>query len=100
MKTAITVIAFCLIFALSINGDVRACEDYPSVTISVGEVFSICESGKVVCPVRNPICDDPGVISLVDTSRGLGFKGKSEGSTICSVVPASGPRYIFRITVR
>ena len=72
-------------------------EPYP-VTLQAGEIFHVCKSGEVICPVRAPICDDLKVVDVVDTPDGLGFKGITPGTTLCSVM-SGGARRIFRITV-
>jgi hypothetical protein len=74
-------------------------EPYP-ISLSAGETFGVCSSGQIVCPARNPICDDPKVAVPVDVPDGLGFKGIAPGTTLCSAASAVGPRRIFRITVR
>lgn len=74
-------------------------DGYYPVSLAVEEVFDVCRSGAVVCPARSPICDDPKVATPVDLPDGLGFKGVSPGTTLCSVGSAVGPRRIFRITV-
>jgi len=72
---------------------------YP-VGIGVGDSFDVCRSGEVVCPARTAICDDPKVAVPVDLPGGLGFRGISPGTTLCSAASAVGPRRVFRITVR
>jgi hypothetical protein len=74
-------------------------DEYTVVKIKVGDVFKICKSGLVVCPVRTPICDDPELIDLVDTPDGLGYKAMAKGSTICSVQSNVGQRFIFRLVI-
>ena len=87
------------------SGDPKRDEPFP-VELQVGEIFKVCTSGEVVCPVRAPICDDLKVVDVVDTPDGLGFLGKSPGSTLCSVMGGTsmsgglGFRRVFRITVR
>jgi hypothetical protein len=73
--------------------------EYP-VVLQAGEVFDLCRSGEIVCPARTPICDAPTVAIPVDLPDGLGFKGVSPGTTLCSAASAAGPRRVFRITVR
>jgi hypothetical protein len=73
---------------------------YHPVELRVGETFDVCKSGMIVCPARTPICDDPKVVVPVDLTDGLGFKGVSPGTTLCSAASAVGPRRVFRITVR
>jgi len=71
-----------------------------AVVLQVGEIFKVCMSGEVICPVSVPICDDLKVVDVVDTPEGLGFKGISPGITLCSVQSGNGARRIFRITVQ
>jgi hypothetical protein len=73
---------------------------YYPVALGVGESFDVCASGAVVCPASIPICDDTKVVTAVDLPGGLGFKGVAPGTTLCSAASATGPRRVFRITVR
>jgi hypothetical protein len=73
---------------------------YFPVELAVGESFDLCSSGAIACPATIPICDDPKVVVPVDLPGGLGFKGVSPGTTLCSAASAIGPRRVFRITVR
>jgi len=102
MKATITVVVGLLAFIIFVSdakaGDSKLDEPYP-VELQVGEIFKVCKSGKVVCPVFMPICDDTKIIMLVDTPDGLGFKGIAPGTTLCSVGSSVGPRRLFRITV-
>ncbi len=70
------------------------------VTLRVGQVFEVCRSGQVVCPIVRHICDDPGVVGVVDTPDGLGIKGVAAGTTLCMASGSPGPGRLFRITVR
>ncbi|HSC35671.1 MAG TPA: hypothetical protein VLG45_10385 [Thermodesulfobacteriota bacterium] len=70
------------------------------VELQVGEIFKVCKSGIVVCPAIVSICDDPNIVTLVNTPDGLGFKGVAPGTTLCSVGTTVGPRRLFRVTVR
>ena len=102
MKTTITVVVGLLVLIIFVS-DVKAegsklDQPYP-VELRVGEIFKVCNSGMVVCPVLMPICDDTNIIMLVNTPDGLGFKGVAPGTTICSVGTTVGPRRHFRITV-
>jgi len=82
-------------------GDAGAPGDgYHPVALAVGEVFDVCKSGTIVCPARSPICDDPKIATPADLPDGLGFKGVSPGTTLCSAASAVGPRRVYRITVR
>jgi len=102
MKATITVVVGLLVFITFISGakaeDWKLDNPYP-VELQVGEIFKVCKSGMVVCPVFMPICDDTKIIMLVDTPDGLGFKGIAPGTTLCSVGTSVGPRRLFRITV-
>ena len=75
-------------------------DDAYAVRLAAGEVYDVCASGQVVCPARSPICDDPKVVTPVDLPGGLGFKGVSPGTTLCSAGSAAGPRRLFRFTVQ
>lgn len=75
-------------------------ESYP-VELRVGEVFQVCKSGKVICPVKATVCDDSTIVELVDTPDGLGIRGTSPGGTLCSTGSnITNHRPLFRITVR
>lgn len=95
MKAAI-IIGF-MVLILSVSNVKAQNSPYP-VSIKVGEIFSVCKSGLVICPVRTPICDDTTIIMLVNTPNGLGFKGIAPGTTLCSVT-TGGARRLFQITV-
>ena len=60
----------------------------------------MCKSGAIVCPANSARCDDPKVAVPVDLPGGMGLKGVSPGSTLCSAGSAAGPRRVFRVTVR
>lgn len=74
-------------------------DEYTEVTLKQGNIFRICKSGLVVCPVRMPICDDPEMVEFVDTPDGLGIKAKAKGETLCSVQSNVGQRLIFKLIV-
>ena len=101
MRTTIAVMVGLLVLTVFVGyvqgQGLQSSEPYP-VVLQVGEIFHVCKSGEVICPVRSPICDDLKVVDVVDTPDGLGFKGISPGTTLCSVV-SGGARRIFRITV-
>ena len=102
MKATFTVVVGLLAFIIFVSdakaGDSNLDGPY-QVELQVGEIFKVCKSGMVVCPVFMPICDDTKIIMLVDTPDGLGFKGIAPGTTLCSVGSSVGPRRLFRITV-
>jgi hypothetical protein len=101
MKTTIAAMVNLLVLAVLVGyvqgAGAQGNEPYP-VKLQVGEIFHVCTSGEVICPVRSPICDDLKVVDVVDTSDGLGFKGVSPGTTLCSVM-SGGARRVFRIIV-
>jgi hypothetical protein len=74
-------------------------QPYP-VDLKVGEVYRVCNSGEVLCPAQVALCDDPKVADIVDTPDGAGFRAVGRGTTLCSAGGASGPRRVFRVTVR
>ncbi len=74
-------------------------QPYP-VTLRVGQVFEVCRSGQVICPIVRHICDDTNVVGVVDTPDGLGIKGVAAGTTLCMASGSPGPGRLFRITVR
>ncbi len=74
-------------------------QPYP-VKLRVGEVFEVCRSGQVICPIVRHICDDTKVVGLVGTPDGLGIKGVGAGTTLCMASGSPGPGRLFRITVR
>ncbi len=109
MKSALTSIAGLAAFAavLVLSGPARADDASPSpadqpypVRLQVGQVFEVCQSGEVICPVVRHICDDVTVVDLVATPDGLGFKGVGPGTTLCMASGSTGPGRLFRITVR
>ena len=95
------IISFCVVFFISgtLSADSEPNEKYDEVKLKPGEVFRICNSGMVVCPVTAPICDNTKILELVDTPDGLGFKALSKGSTLCSVKSTVGQRFIFRLII-
>ncbi len=74
-------------------------QPYP-VTLRVGQVFEVCKSGQVICPIVRHICDDTKVVGLVETPDGLGIKGVGAGTTLCMASGSPGPGRLFRISVR
>jgi hypothetical protein len=72
---------------------------YP-VELTVGEIFRVCNTGEILCPVVYRICDDLKVVDVVDTPDGLGFQGIAPGTTLCAASGIEGPRRVFRINVR
>ena len=92
------VVMSCVVIAPAMAENGSADLPYP-VELKVGEIFKVCNSGQVICPVMEPICDDLKIIKVVDTPDGLGFKGLAPGSTLCSV-SSGGTRRVFRLTVR
>ncbi len=74
-------------------------QPYP-VVLHIGQVFEVCRTGEVICPIVRHICDDLEVVGLVETPDGLGIKGVGAGTTLCVVSGSTGPGRLFRITVR
>jgi hypothetical protein len=70
------------------------------VELKVFEIFKVCKSGEVVCPVKFPYCDDSNVVVVVDTPDGVGFKGIFPGTTLCSLQSANFLLRVFRIKVK
>lgn len=102
MKYSLTIIIalmMLILFPITSIADNSSEEEYPTINMKIGDMFLICKSGLVVCPVRNTICDKASLIDLVDTPDGLGFKAKAKGSTLCSVTSNAGPRRIFRLVI-
>lgn len=99
MKTAVTALAGLLMLILSAGSALAADQVYP-IGLKTGDVFEVCKSGLIVCPVIISICDDTNVVTTVDTRDGLGFKAVSPGTTLCSAGSGVGPRRFFRFTVR
>ena len=103
MKAAIIIVLGFLALIL-IVGDVKAGDTTElgqpnEVGLQVGEIFKVCKSGIVVCPVILSLCDDANIVTSVNTPDGLGFKGVAPGTTLCSVGTTVGPRRLFRVTV-
>ncbi len=71
---------------------------YP-VQLRVGQVFEVCKTGEVICPIVRHICDDLEVVRLVETTDGLGFKAVGPGTTLCAASGNTGAGRLFRITV-
>ncbi len=109
MKRTIALIAGVAAFAVlaAASGPARAADasapapdkPYP-VKLNVGQVFEVCRSGEVICPIVRHICDDLNVVDLVPTPDGLGIKGVGPGTTLCMASDSTGPGRLFRITVR
>jgi hypothetical protein len=99
MKTAVTVLGGLLMLILS-TGGAPAADQVFEVALKTGDVFKVCKSGLITCPVIISICDDPNVVTTVDTTDGLGFKAVSPGTTLCSAGSGVGPRRFFRFLVR
>jgi len=103
MRTTIVTMVALLVLTVFTGhaqaADPQRTEPYP-IELQVGEVFQICKSGEVICPVTAPLCDDIKTAYAVDTPDGLGFKGISPGWTLCSVMSVNRLRRVFRITVR
>jgi len=102
----VTAIVFGLIIFMISSLEVKAqkqtpapAESYPVIKMEVGDTFAICKSGYIVCPARNPICDDASIVKIVDTPDGMGFNGIAKGETVCSVRSATAIRFIFSLVI-
>ncbi len=81
---------------LSLAGPAAAADD-PGVIpmeIRVGEVVSIGPG-----PVRNLICDNPGLVEPTDQGGSPGLRGVSPGTTLCSVTDTLSIRRTYRVVV-
>jgi len=103
MKASIIIVTVFLALILFVSdvmaGDTTEPGQSYEVELQVGEIFKVCKSGIVVCPVILSLCDDANIVTSVNTPDGLGFKGVAPGTTLCSVGTAVGPRRLFRVTV-
>ncbi len=108
MKRAVSIVAGLVVSAaLAAFAGVVPAADVPSppadapypVTLRVGQVFEVCKAGQVICPIVRHICDDPGVVDLVETPDGLGFRAVGQGTTLCAVSGTPGAGRLFRVTV-
>ncbi len=108
MKRAVLIVAGLAAFTAlaALAGDARAADapssptaaPYP-VRLRVGQVFEVCKTGEVTCPIVRHICDDLKVVNLVETPDGLGFKAVGPGTTLCVASGNTGAGRLFRITV-
>jgi hypothetical protein len=99
VKTTVTALALFMLLILSAGSVPAAGQEY-AIEMKPGQVFEVCKSGLIACPVIISLCDDPGVVTTVDTPSGLGFKAVAPGTTLCSAGSGVGPRRLFRITVK
>ncbi len=109
MKSVVAIVAGLAVLAAlaGVSGVARAADastppadrPYP-VKLRVGQVFEVCKTGEVICPIVRHICDDPKVVDLVATPDGLGIEGIAPGTTLCMASGSPGPGRLFRITVR
>ncbi len=106
-RTVPVLLALCLIAAIAALSAAPGRGEGPApspnlpypVEMTVGETFEVCKSGQILCPAVAPICDDPKVVTPVDTPSGLGFKAVGPGTTLCSAGSQWGIRRVFRFTV-
>jgi hypothetical protein len=96
-----------VVLALAATSSARAesapAADAHPLTVAVGGSVAICQTGTIVCPAAAPICDDLSIaVPDVDPERGLVFRGKKPGQTLCSASSALGQglRAVYRVTVR
>ncbi len=81
---------------LLVAGGAGAADD-PGViplTVNVGESVPVGPG-----PVRNLICDDPGLVQPVDAADGPSLLGVRAGTTLCSVTDALSVRRTYRVVV-
>lgn len=82
--------------ALSVAGGAAAADD-PGVIpmeIRVGEVAPVGPG-----PVRNLICDSPGLVEPTDQGGSPGLRGLRAGTTLCSLTDALSVRRTYRVVV-
>ncbi len=72
------------------------------LAVRVGESIALCDTGTILCPAANAICDDPSIVAVEATERGLALRGLKSGTTLCSAASGSalGARRLYRVTVR
>ena len=92
--------ALCLIGISTVVRATAPNEPYP-VRLRVGQTFSVCRSGTIICPAVAPICDNPSVATGELSPEGLVFLAVEPGTTLCSAGSGSaeGPRRVYRIKV-
>jgi len=64
------------------------------VQIVVGEVAPVGPG-----PVRNLICDDPGLVQPTDAGGSPGLRGVRAGTTLCSLTDTLSVRRTYRVVV-
>jgi hypothetical protein len=82
--------------ALFLAGAAAAADD-PGVIpmqIVVGEIVPVGPG-----PVRNLICDSPGLVEPTDQGGSPGLRGVSVGTTLCSLTDALSIRRTYRVVV-
>lgn len=65
------------------------------LTLEVGQVRVVTAG-----PVRNVICDQPGIVEIAVTGEGNGFRGLAPGGTSCSFTSADGVRRTVHAVVK
>jgi hypothetical protein len=81
---------------LAADGQAPVQERFASdLALEVGEVRTVTPG-----PVRQVICDAPGIVEIAATKDGNGFRGLAPGSTTCSLVTADGVRRIVSVVVK
>ncbi len=81
---------------LSFAGPATAADD-PGVIpmeIRVGDVVPVGPG-----PVRNLICDSPGLVEPTDQGGSPGLRGLRAGTTLCSLTDALSIRRTYRVVV-
>jgi len=64
------------------------------LTVAVGALAPVGPG-----PVRQVICDDGGIVEIVDTDQGPAMRGLRPGKTVCSLIDAMSVRRVYRVTV-
>ena len=106
VRTTLNIVLVSLLYAVltlpAAAQDRLARNDAYPISLGVNETFNICETEKILCPARFPICDDTSIATIRDEGRGRGLEivGVSPGTTKCSVMSANAVRFVYSVTVR
>ena len=106
VRTALNIVMVLFLFVvLSLPAaaqDRLARNDPYPISIGVDETFNICDTEKILCPARFPICDDTSIATIRDGGRGRGLEivGVSRGTTKCSFMSANAVRFVYSVTVK
>jgi hypothetical protein len=93
-------LAALLACSTALAADLPVKDEPYHLTVAVGAVAEICDTGFIGCPAGAGRCDDPKVAIPAFGKLGLGFQGVGPGETLCSAgASGSGARRVFRVTV-